>query len=327
MRQVLVSIAVGFAFLFCGNAGCNTQSQEGRTVDGLTQVTLVLNWFPEAEHGGYYAALVHGYYEQAGLKVTIVPGGPSAASIQQVDRGRAMFGVENADKLLQGRAQGATVVAVMAPIQISPRCILVHRNSGIGRLRELKDVTLAVNPGAAWAKFLQRKLPLKNVKLVPYSGLALFLKNDDYAVQGYTFSEPLTAREQGADPVPLLVSDLGFNPYTSLLIARAEEIEKRPGIVRKMVAASIRGWKTYLADPGRTNAHIHALNDRMSLKALQFGADAMKPLCVTKEVGLEHFGTMTAERWQTLAKQLVEVGALDAGRADAAGAFTVQFVR
>ena len=38
-------------------------------IDGksLTKVTLQLNWFPEAEHGGYYAALVHGFFAAEGL--------------------------------------------------------------------------------------------------------------------------------------------------------------------------------------------------------------------------------------------------------------------
>ena len=42
-------------------------------------MTLQLNWFPEAEHGGYYAALVRGYYRDAGLDVKILPGGPNIA--------------------------------------------------------------------------------------------------------------------------------------------------------------------------------------------------------------------------------------------------------
>ena len=40
--------------------------------DGLTRVQLALNWFPEAEHGGFYAALVHGYYRQRGLDAGLV---------------------------------------------------------------------------------------------------------------------------------------------------------------------------------------------------------------------------------------------------------------
>ena len=54
----------------------------------LTPVTLQLNWFPEAEHGGYYAALVHGFFANEGLDVEIIPGGPARKQYPQVFHGQ-----------------------------------------------------------------------------------------------------------------------------------------------------------------------------------------------------------------------------------------------
>src|SRR5262245_45322175 len=103
--------------------GVDPASEEGLQVDPtLTQVTLQLNWFPEVEHGGYYAALVHGYYREAGLNVKILPGGADTPVVQQVARRSVTFGIVNADNILFARAQQVPVVAVMAPLQISPRC-------------------------------------------------------------------------------------------------------------------------------------------------------------------------------------------------------------
>ena len=321
------------AALLSATVGCRQETGEisGKTelqpAGGLTKVTLVLNWYPEAEHGGYYAALVHGYYKEAGLDVTIVPGGPGSPVIAKVDGKTAHFGVTNADRVLLGRAQEADVVTVMAPIQTSPRCILVHRESGIDSIRDLKDVTLAMKASATWAKFMQKKLSLTGVKIVPNAGaMAFFIDNPKYAIQGYTFSEPFVAREKGAETKELLVSEIGFNPYTSVLVTHSSQVKQDPKIVRKMVAASIRGWKKYLDDPGQTNAHIHKLNTGMSLPALAFGVQAMKPLCITKQVRVDQLGTMNAQRWQTLASQMVEVGSLDAGKSDPSGAFTLKFV-
>ena len=70
----------------------------------LPSVTLQLNWFPEAEHGGYYAALAEGYYQEAGLNVKILPGGPDTPVLQQVARRAVTFGVANADNILLGAA-------------------------------------------------------------------------------------------------------------------------------------------------------------------------------------------------------------------------------
>ncbi len=173
----------------------------------LTEVTLQLNWFPEVEHGGYYAALVHGFYKEAGLRVKIVPGGPETPVVQQVARRSVTFGVVNADYVLFGRAQQAPVVAVMAPLQTSPRCLIVHADSNIREFSELKNMTIAMSSSNAFSQYLQYKLPLKNVKIVPYPGnVAQFLLNKNYAQQGYVFSEPFVARKEGADPRVLMLS-------------------------------------------------------------------------------------------------------------------------
>ncbi len=97
---------------------------------GLRRVTLALNWFPEVEHGGFFAADVHGFFRDEGLEVEIQSGGPGAPVIQQVATQRCDFAVANADQVLLGRDQGAQVVAVMAAMQNSPHCIMVHQRGG-----------------------------------------------------------------------------------------------------------------------------------------------------------------------------------------------------
>lgn len=313
-------------------AGCAERPEAGSAVQTsdspqLREVTLALNWYPEAEHGGFYAALVYGYYEEAGLRVTIVPGGPGAPVIQEVATGKMTFGVATADRVLLGRAKGADVVAVMAPLQNSPRCIIVHEKSGISSFDQLENLTLAISTAGPWALFLQNKLPLKEVTLVPYPGnVAEFLINDDYAQQGFVFSEPFVAEKAGGDPKCLMVSDLGFNPYTSILITRGETSEQDPDLVRRMVDASICGWQQYLADPAQTNNYIHDQNPEMDLDILAYGAEAMQPLCVDEATPIERLGHMTPQRWQTLAEQMVEVDAIKAGDVDPLEAFSTKFV-
>jgi NitT/TauT family transport system substrate-binding protein len=292
----------------------------------LQQVTLMLNWRPEAEHGGYYAALEHGYFASEGLEVEILPGGPGAPVIQKVARGDVTFGITNADDILLARAQEADVVAVMAPLQSSPRCIMVHKSSGITSFDELKNVTLAMHSGKAFAMYLRKKLPLEGVKLQENPSLARFLEDAGYAQQGYIFSEPFVAQQEGGDPVSLLVADLGFNPYASLLFAASDTIAEQPELVRKMVRASIKGWETYLAEPERTNQRIHTLNsEEMSLEILAYGVETMKPLCAVSEPG-GRTGHMTEDRWLTLHRQMLDIEAIEPDAVDPELAFTRKFL-
>jgi NitT/TauT family transport system substrate-binding protein len=327
--------AVVFLLLLLPLCGCawsdatpadsaNSTSEGGAQ---LTKVTLQLNWFPEVEHGGYYAALVHGFYREAGLDVTILPGGPDTPVLQQVARKRATFGVINADNVLFGRAQQVPAVALMAPLQNSPRCLIVHESSGIRSFEELKDLTIAMLPSAAFAQFLRSKLPLTGVKVVPYSGsVAPFLLDPHYAQQGYVFSEPFIAKKQGGDPHVLMVSQLGFNPYTSLVFTHDDRVREEADLVGRMVAASIRGWGKYIDAPDQTNAYIHKINPEMDLDILAYGAKAIVPLVLDPVSEREGIGTMSRERWQTLADQLVDSGQLKGEQAFVDEAFTTKFL-
>lgn len=294
----------------------------------LQKVKLLLNWFPEAEHGGFYAAQVHGYYQEAGLDVEILPGGPNVPVVQQVARKQVQFGVVNADQICFGRAQQAPVVAVMAPLQISPRCLIVHEKSGIKKFDDIHDMTVAMSTTNAFSHFLRKKFPFKNVRIVQYTGnVAPFLQDEKFAIQGYVFSEPFVVTQQKGDPHVLMVSDVGFNPYTSCLIAHDETVKSDPELLRGMVRASVRGWRQYLQAPAETNAAIHKLNKEMSLEVLAFGVKELQPLvedAVAKEHGLGH---MSLERWQTLVGQLIEIEQLKADKVQVSELFTTEFLK
>lgn len=311
--------------MLCAALGCGTKGKDGSDIEPAEQgkkVRLALNWSAEAEHGGYYAALAEGYFREEGLDVTIVPGGPQVPVIQNVASGQAMFGVAVADQILQGRAAGAKVVALFAPLQESPRCILVHEESGITTLEELKDVTLAVRPGITFFKLMQKRLPLTNVKVVNYSGnVAQFLLDKRYAQQAYVFSEPFVAGEQGAKVRTLMVSQLGYNPYTSLLFTRDQLVAENRELVDKMTRACQRGWQKYLEAPTSANRLIREANPEMSEAALAFGAKALAPLCLPDGMPANQLGNMTRERWEQLEQQLIEIGALEQGQSYVAEAF------
>ena len=333
---VLVGLFAALASAGCGSSNSASPQPQAAAVNPaaerkdptLIQVTLQLNWFPEAEHGGYYAALVHGYFQEEGLDVEILPGGPETPVVQQVARRAATFGIVNADNVLFGRAQEAPVVAVMAPLQISPRCLIVHKSSGIRDFEDLKNITLAMSSSNAFSHYLRYKLPLPGVKIVPYPGnVAQFLINKDYAQQGYVFSEPFVARKEGGDPKILMLSDLGFNPYTSLLCTHESQLEDQPHLVRKMVAASIRGWQKYIESPAKANQRIHEANPEMDLDILEYGAETLTPLVLDSVAEQQGIGTMSRARWQTLADQLVESGQLKHREAHVEQAFTTQFLR
>ena len=287
--------------------GCQSDSTEPQvSPEGKVQLTLALNWFPEPEHGGYYAALLNGHFEAEGLEVEIQPGGPAAPVIEKLVRGQVQFAVTNADEVLLKRNQKTDVVAVMAALQQTPRCIMVHESSGITKLEDLRNLTLAMNRGKAFAEYLETRCPLEDVRIVQYNGrIGPFVADTKYAQQAYVFSEPILARREGTNPQALMVSELGFNPYTSCIAVTRGFAEESPGIVKKFVRACQKGWQDYLSDPAAVHRRLLELNSELDDASLQEAHQAIGPLCAV--AGDSCLGVMEAGRWEDLKQKLVEI--------------------
>ena len=308
--------------LLTGCTGGNSSPDQS----GNQKVTLALNWLPEAEHGGFYAALLNGEYAAAGLDVEILPGGPDTPVIQRVGTRRVTFGIANGDRIALGQHQGAKVIGLMAPMQNSPRCIMVHEASGIENFQQLKNVTLAMSDAPAFSYYLKANLPLEGVRVVRSTGsVAQYLRDPKYAQQAYVFSEPIVARREGVPTRCLMVSDLGFNPYSSVLITHTGLLEDNPELVQKFVTASIAGWRSYLENPDAVHAHLQTLNPEMTRDVLDAGYTELKKLCLGN--ANQFTGQMTLERWQTLTQQLEQLELLEIGKVTPDALFTTRFLK
>ncbi len=323
-RFVFLALVCSFA-IGCNQAKVDSEAAKKSTGD---KISLVLNWYPEAEHGGYYAALVHGIFEKHGLNVEIRPGGKTTIVPQELTLGRIQFGIGNADDVLMAREQKAALTALMAPMQDGPRCIMVREDSGIVSFADLKNITLQIDPARPYVPFMKKQgLLAENVKTVPYFGtVAQLISDPRTAQQAYNFSEPFMAEQQGVKVRNLMMSEIGYNPYASVLIATEDYIRLHPNITKRMVKACIEGWAKYLEDGRETNAYILKQNrEGMTEEALAYGVDKLKSLCLPNGFDPANLGTMSAERWETLTKQLVELE-LISEQVKAESAYTLEFL-
>ena len=116
-------------------AGCNSDSESSSgtsTSDGeLTPIKLQLKWVPQAQFAGYFVALEKGYYEEEGLDVTILPGGPDIVPEQQVANGTAQIGVNWVASLLPHQAEGMPLVQIAQIYQKSGLLLVTKKDSGI----------------------------------------------------------------------------------------------------------------------------------------------------------------------------------------------------
>lgn len=272
---------------------------------------LVLNWKPEAEFGGFYAAQNEGEFTKKGLQVSIEPGGSGSPTIQMVAAGKSQFGIVTGEEVVISRARGTDVVALFAVYQFSPFIFMTHAERNFKSIQDIFESpgVLAARSGMAYFAYLEKKLGKPKVKVVPETGgVGNFLMDPLYSTQGYLSSEPFAAAKKGAKVKNFLISDEGFNPYVTVLVARQSFVDNNLETVKSFVSAVREGWRHYLDHPEKTNLLLHELNPAMDLETLNQSALAERSLIETPETKKEGLGFMTAGRWKVLSNQLKTIG-------------------
>lgn len=275
----------------------------------LQKVRLALNWYPEPEFGGFYEAKLSGLYEEAGLDVEIIPGGPGAPSLELLSSGRAEAAITAGDDLLVKRHRGIQAKAVYAAFQDAPMGIMVHKASGIASFGDIKDGQIAIEIGSPFQSFLWARHGWGDaVRPIPYGGgVGPFLADPAYRQQAYITAEPCMAQGKGAEVTFLKAVDAGWNPYSVVLAVP----DPPPPWTEKLVEATRKGWEAYMASPDRANAAVAKLNDQLEPSLLGCITEAQRPF-VTGSAGAA-LGAMAAPRWEQTASSLVELELLPAG--------------
>ena len=308
--RTLTTLLVAAAALLGSACNKSSTSTAGTKTDTQVKVKLQLNWVPEPEFGGFYAARESGAYAKNGLDVAIMGGGAGVPVLQMVAGGQTDFGVAGADEIIMARLRGADVVPLFAVYQTSPQCLMAHasRNAqGIGDL--LSSGTVALEPGLPYATYLKKKFGFDKATIVPYDGgVARFLADKEFAQQCFVTSEPVAAAQKGGDPKVFLVADEGYNPYLVVVITRRQLLREQPEQVKAFVRATRDGWKSYLEDPAAANAVMGKLNTSMSAETFAAAAAKQKPLIENAETTKKGLGSMMRTRWEKLGQQLVELG-------------------
>jgi len=303
------------------------------TANAADKVSFGTNWLAEAEHGGYYQALVDGTYEKYGLDVTIVPGGPQANNGLLLAAGKLDFYM-GGNLLLAFDAvdQDLGIVVVAAHFQKDPQMVMSHPGVGLDKWEDLPQATAFIGKEglASFYRWMETSYGFKEENVKPYTfNPAPFIADTHSIQQGYVTSEPFAVEREGHfKPNIFLFADHGYGTYATTIETRADVIEKRKDVVQRFVDASTIGWYHYLyGDNTKANERIKRDNPEMTDEQIAFSIAKMKEYgLVDSGDTLKHgVGAMTDERVKSFYDEMVKAGVVKAGL-DYKKAYTLEFV-
>ncbi len=288
-----------------------TSSANAEATVAEIKVKLGLNWKPEPQFGGFYAAQVHGLDREAKVKLEIVPGGSGTPTIQMLATKKLDYAIASADEVVMARARGVDVIALLAVYQTNPQGIMVHEERGFKSLDDVfrSEGTLALQKGLPYAKFLMNKHGQgAKVSVVPYvGGISNFAMDRRHSQQCFVTAEPLLAAQQKLKTKVFLVADSGYNPYTTVLVTRGDVWKTQAEQVRRVRELFRKGWQQYLRDASATDQRMAELNPSMDLATFKASGEAQRRLIETPQ-GIGH---MQIERWRVLVQQLRDLKLVD----------------
>ncbi len=314
---VLISAALGLA-AYVGAA------LPARAAD---KVVILTNWFAQAEHGGFYQAKATGLYEKAGLDVEIRMGGPQVNGMQLLLAGEvdAILGFDF--QVLEAVAKGLPATTVAASFQYDLQGLMTHED--VKSLADVKNKTILVASTGytTWWPWLKTKYSLNDDQTRAYTfNLQPFFTDQNTVQQSYPSSEPYQAQEKKVPVNFYLFADEGYPPYGTTIVTTDTMVKTKSDVVRRLVKASMEGWKRYFADPAPGNVLIRQQNPKMTDGQIAFGIQRMKDLKVLSGKDDVPVGTMTEARWKATYDYLVGAGLLKAGT-DWHKAFTLDYVK
>ncbi len=246
MKMFLKSLLAGA--VFSAGAGAAQAADE---------VTLQLKWVTQAQFAGYYVALEKGFYEEEGLDVTILPGGPDIAPAQVLAGGGADVIIDWMPSALATREKGLPLVNIAQPFKSSGMMLTCLKESGVTGPEDFPGKTLGVwffgneYPFLSWMSHLG--IPTDGSEggvTVLKQGFNVdpLLQKQAVCISTMTYNEYWQVIDAGISPDDLITfkyEEQGVATLEDGIYVLEDKLED-PAFVDQMVRfvrASMKGWK------------------------------------------------------------------------------------
>jgi NitT/TauT family transport system substrate-binding protein len=241
---VVLALGTGLAFRAPGAA-----AQE--------KITFRMNWYWGGIHAPFLLAKERGYFEQAGLNVEIAEGKGSATTVQLVGTKSDTFGWADGSSIALNTAKGVPVKAVATILNVLPYAVVALEEKNIRTAKDLEGKSLAITPGdgltQTWpAVVAANKLDASRIRLVhmaPQAKIPAVTEKQVDALLGGADDQAISIEAKGFKTRAIKFGDLGVPLIGFAILAHQDTIKERPDLVRKVVAASIKGFEDALKDP------------------------------------------------------------------------------
>ena len=309
-----------FKTVFVGAVAVGLYVAAGHAVAADSAVTFQLNWMAGGPNAGFAAAVAEGYYKDAGLDVTLVQGNGSGNTAQLVANGRAQIAYADAVAVSQLIAKGAPMRIIATIYQSNPNAVMSLKKTGVKSVADLKGKKVGVPSGSSQTTMLPLLLKSNNLKesdinmidMPVASMVPALLQGQVDAVLGSIDAYQIQAESQGAQLDVYRFADHGVPTVSTSIFASNDYLKSNPDVVKKFVAASLKGWSFALDHPDQAIKDVKKVFPEVNEKLAAAELAAITPLFCSG--GAKYIGKAEDSLWVKSQDLLSEVKLLPAGQ-------------
>jgi putative hydroxymethylpyrimidine transport system substrate-binding protein len=254
-----LSFTAAAVVLALGLSACGEKKETVAAGSGHGQsLSVMLDWFPNADHVGIYAAMANGDFERAGLDVHVrVPSDPSSP-LKLLAAGKVDVAITYEPELFLARDRNLPVASIAAIVQEPLTSIVSIGSKHIKTVSDLRGKTVG-DAGIPYqhaylSTILARAgIPQSSVKEVNVGSdllPAMLSRRVDATLGAYWNYEAVQLRQMGKRPNVIRMNQVGVPNYDELVLAvRTSTISQHEDEIRRFVQALARGYKSVQSNP------------------------------------------------------------------------------
>ena len=231
-------------------------SGQGIAKEPLQPVTVRLNWVTNVQFAGVMLAKERGWYEEAGIDLTIRGWETGLSPLEEVIAGKAQIGMAEGANMIKARSERKKIRAIAAQFQKSPFCLISKKKQGIKTPEQLRGKRVGIyHPTDTFMiKIILADTGMKYDDIVPVEvgDFQSLLDDRTDVVPGYMNNQPLTMKEKGYEANVIPAFKHGYDFYSGVYFVTEAMIRKQPDMIRKFLDATLRGWEEAFRDPAAT---------------------------------------------------------------------------
>ena len=280
--------------------------------------SVMLDWFPNADHAALYSAIAHGDFRAVGLEVHPVIPSESAEPLKLLAAGKVDMAISYEPELLIARDQGLKLVSIAALVQRPLTSIIALPSAHVKTVAQLAGKTVGTAGISYQAAELRAALSSAGVSpakvkevdvgfnLVP----AMLSGKVAATLGGFWNYEAIQLELLHKHPVTIPVNQAGVPTYDELvLVVREDEAHTRGQDLRSFLQALTQGENEVRADPAAAAALVVKANPSLEGKLQLESIERTLPAAVPAEPG-KPFGWQEPSAWASFGSWMLAKGLL-----------------